>query len=77
MTDRTRDLYRSDNGDRWRLVRDDTGRVFVRHEANLSSGGAVTDIPLAEFLRGGMGPEQQELIRLIGSLVDRSPERPA
>jgi hypothetical protein len=37
---RTREIYRSANGDRWLLARDpDTGRVFVRHEPNLPSGG--------------------------------------
>jgi hypothetical protein len=67
----TRDLYRSPNGDRWLLVRDDTGRVLVRHEANLASGGTVTDTEIANFLgQGGVGPEKQELIRLIGSLAD-------
>jgi hypothetical protein len=67
----TKDLYRSPNGDRWLLVRDETGRVFVRHEANLPSGGTVTDLEVADFLgQGGLGPEKQELIRLIGSLAD-------
>ncbi len=67
----TRDLYRSANGDRWLLVRDDNGRVFVRHEANLASGGTVTDSEIADFLtQGGLGPEKQELLRLIGSLAD-------
>ena len=67
----TKDLYRSPNGDRWLLVRNDTGRVFVRHEANLASGGSVTDTEIAEFLsQGGFGPEKQELIRLIGSLAE-------
>ena len=67
----TRDLYRSANGDRWLLVRDDAGRVFVRHEANLASGGTVTDRELAEFLaQAGLGPEKQELLRLIGTLAD-------
>ena len=69
-----RELYRSANGDRWLLVRDDLGRVFVRHEANLPSGGNVTDSEMGDFLRhGGLGPEKQELLRLIGTLVeDRS-----
>ena len=67
----TRDLYRSANGDRWLLVRDNTGRVFVRHEANQASGGTVTDSEIAEFLtEGGLGPEKQELLRLIGSLAE-------
>jgi hypothetical protein len=45
--------------------------VFVRHEANLPAGGTVTDLEVAEFLgQGGLGPEKQELIRLIGTLAD-------
>ena len=67
----TRDLHRSANGDRWLLVRDDTGRTFVRHEANRASGGTVTNSEITEFLsRGGLGPEKQELLRLIGSLAE-------
>lgn len=69
----TRELYRSANGDRWLLARDN-GRVFVRHEANFASGGNVTDSEIGDFLcRGGLGPEKQELLRLVGTLVeDRS-----
>jgi hypothetical protein len=67
----SRQLYRSSNGDRWLLVREPaTGRVFVRHEANLASGGQVADTEIGNFLtEGGAGPEKQELLRLIGSLV--------
>jgi hypothetical protein len=52
-------LYQSPNSDRWRLARDPaTGRVFVRHEANLPSGGRVSEIELGAFLSaGGHGPE--------------------
>ena len=40
----TEDFYRSSNGVRWQLIRDtSSGRSFVRHEPNLSSGGRVTD----------------------------------
>ena len=47
----TQDFYRSSNGDRWQLVRDtDSGRSFVRHEPNLSSGGRITDTEVNEFL---------------------------
>ena len=67
----TRDLYRSANGDRWLLIRDDTGGAFVRHEANLASGGTVTDSEIGDFLsQDGLGPEKQELLRLIGSLAE-------
>jgi hypothetical protein len=69
---RTREIYRSaPNGDRWLLACDpETGRVFVRHEPNLSSGGQVADIEIGAFLIGtGSGPEKQELLRLISTLV--------
>jgi hypothetical protein len=72
MAVRTREIYRSaPEGDRWLLARDpDTGRVFVRHEPNLPSGGQVADIEIGAFLIGaGSGPEKQELLRLIGTLV--------
>lgn len=76
MTIQTRELYRSSNGDRWCLARDsDTGRVFIIHEPNLSSGGQDSTIELGAFLsRGGMGPEKQELLRLIGTLIEGGPD---
>ena len=71
----TRGLYRSPNGDRWSLVRDpDSGRVLVRHEPNLSSGGRASDIGVGDFLvRGGHGPQHRELLRLTGTLVEGGP----
>ena len=68
---RTREIYRSANGDRWLLACDpDTARVFVRHEPNLPSGGQVADIEIGAFLiAAGNGPEKQELLRMIGTLV--------
>jgi hypothetical protein len=69
----TRRLYSSPNGDRWLLVRD-RDRVFIRHQPNASSGGRTDDIEVGDFLsRGGHGPEKQELLRLIGSLVKDEP----
>ncbi|WP_249221372.1 hypothetical protein [Cupriavidus sp. KK10] len=48
MTQRARDLYQSSNGDRWSLVHDlDSGRVFIRHESNMPSGGQTSEIALA------------------------------
>lgn len=72
MAIRERQLYRSENGDQWLLIRDGgSGRVFVRHEPNLASGGQAVDIEIGAFLAGGgQGPEKQELMRLIGTLVD-------
>jgi hypothetical protein len=71
MPDRQREIYHSENRDKWFLCRDEDGRVFVLHKANLSSGGATTKIELGDFLgRGKAGPEHQALSRLIGTLVD-------
>src|SRR5258708_39760039 len=66
-----REIYHSENGDRWFLCRDEDERVFVLHKANVSSGGTATKIELGDFLgRGNAGPEHQALSRLIGRLVD-------
>jgi hypothetical protein len=66
----SRELYCSSNGDRWYLCRD-ADRVFVVHVPNVPSGGRVEELEIREFLaRGGGGPEHQELLRLIGTLVD-------
>ena len=64
MSNRQREIYHSENGDRWLLCRDDDGRAFVLHKANVSSGGTATKI------EGKAGPEHQALARLIGRLVD-------
>jgi hypothetical protein len=66
-----REIYHSENGDRWFLCRNDDGLAYVEHKANPSSGGKVTIIALGDFLgHGKAGPEHQALIRLIGSLVE-------
>lgn len=67
---KARELYSSPNGDRWYLIREPTGDLFIRHEANAAAGGSVEHIDLGVFLSAGRGPEQQELVRLIGTLVD-------
>jgi len=60
-------IYKSENGDSWRLFRDTaSGRALVRHKANPSSGGLVTDMDGEEFLsRGGSGPEYAALRALL------------
>ena len=66
----TRELYSSSNGDRWYLCRD-ADKVFVVHVPNVASGGKVENFAIGEFLAGGKsGPAHQELLRLIGTLVD-------
>ena len=63
------DFYRSSNGDRWQLICDTaSGRSFVRHEPNLSSGGRTTDTDVEEFLnRTGSSPENLALRELLDS----------
>jgi hypothetical protein len=41
----------------------------VRHQANASSGGQVTDIEIATFLSGPPHPEQKALLRVIGASI--------
>lgn len=66
-----KEFHLSSNGDRWFLDRDEATRHgLVVHQANEASGGTVTRLSVVDFLRSGHGPEQQELLRLIGSLAD-------
>ena len=67
---KVRKLYDSPNGGRWYLIRDPSGAVFIRHEANIAAGGNITHIEIAAFLSAGEGPEQQELLQLIGTLAE-------
>src|SRR5271154_5316961 len=70
-----RELYRSPNGDSWFLGREPAnGHVFVIHQPNAPSGGRLSRIEIGEFLGQGAGPEQQALLRLIGTLVEVSPD---
>ena len=75
MPIRKRELYRSANGDAWFLAREvETQSVFVRHEANPSSGARVTDIDIGAFLSAGQRhPQHEALLRLIGTLVEGNP----
>jgi hypothetical protein len=72
---KVRKLYDSPNGDRWYLILDPSGTVFIRHEASVASGGYVEHVDVATFLSRGVGPEQQELLRLVGTLVEQQPAR--
>lgn len=65
----SQDIYTSQNGDTWRLIRDAaSGRIYVRHEANRSSGGHVTEVEVQEFLsRAGSGPEYAAIRKLLGT----------
>jgi hypothetical protein len=73
MSDR-RVLYRSPNGDTWFIGREPmNGHAFIIHQPNAPSGGHLSHIELGEFLRDVKGPEQQVLLRLIGTLVEVPP----
>src|SRR5918996_1546059 len=70
----------TDANDSWFLGREPTnGHAFIIHQPNAPSGGRLSHIELGEFLRMGNGPEQQALLRLIGTLVEVPPyaERPS
>jgi len=63
-------FYTSSNGDTWFLGRDPVTHMdFVRHKANIPSGGHVTDIAIDAFLSGQRNAEHEALSGLIGSLV--------
>jgi len=68
-----RELYSSPNGDRWLLASEpESARVFVRHIPNMPSGGKATDIEIGAFLcERSYGPQHTELLRLIGTLVEK------
>jgi hypothetical protein len=73
MSDR-REIYRSPNGDSWFLGREpQNGHAFIIHQPNAPSGGRLSHLELGEFLRSGNGPEQQALLRLIGTMVEVPP----
>lgn len=75
----TQPIYRSANGDRWCLITDtSSGRRFVRHEANQSSGGHVTETDVEDFLSvGGSGPEFAALRNLIAQPPQASSPGPS
>jgi hypothetical protein len=75
MTEVVDDIYRSSNGDCWRLVREtSSGRQFVRHEPNPSSGGRMTDTDVDDFLSvHGSGPEYAALRRLLDRPAEIDP----
>jgi hypothetical protein len=64
-----RKIYQSENGDTWWLCRQGGG-VFVLHQANLPSGGAVSKLELDQFLMSGRNsPGKLALLDMIGELT--------
>jgi hypothetical protein len=73
MPNAMRELYRSSNGDRWSLIRDDpSGQVLILHEPNAASGGRPSRLEVGDFLvRDAHGPQHAELLRLIATLIGK------
>jgi hypothetical protein len=69
-----RELYSSPNGDRWHLCKDESGRVFVLHQANIPSGRQISQIELRDFLARACGPEQQASLQMIATLIESAPD---
>ncbi len=67
---KVRKFYSSPDGDRWYLIGDPSGAVFIRYEANFASGGHIEHVEIGAILSRSRGPEQQELLRLIATLVE-------
>jgi hypothetical protein len=66
MLVKTQHIYRSANGDRWSLITQAAGGKIVRHQANQTSGGQITDLAVADFVEiGGAGPEFAALQQLL------------
>ena len=65
-------IYESSNGDVWMLARDPVSKMpTVKHQPNVSSGGPASYTDIGKFLRvGAGGPEQEALLKLIGTLLD-------
>jgi hypothetical protein len=73
MPFKTREIYTSANGDRWSVgVESESGRVFVKHEANVPSGGHTSEFDIEEFLNGAPdSPEHQALMQLVRNEVGK------
>ena len=69
-----KELYYAPNGDHWTLCKDAAGKLIVRHQPNLASGGQPSEIEVDQFLsRGGQGPEYQALRKALTELRHGAP----
>jgi hypothetical protein len=62
-------FHNDENGD-WSLIRT-YGELVVRHE-RFGAERAIEHMSLGRFLSSQFGPEQQKLLYLIGTLLDRT-----
>jgi len=58
-------IYRSSNGDLWQLIRASGCGHLVRHTPDLSSGGAVSETSVEEFLAVNASGPEHEALRLL------------
>ena len=64
-----KELYNAPNGDHWALCKDVVGKLIVRHQPNLASGGQPSEIEVDQFLScDGQGPEYQALREALTEL---------
>ena len=80
MSYQSGELYRSaPNGDQWSLVQDtESGRVFIEHKPNVSSGGQTSQMEIGDFLaHGAHGREHRAHLHLIATLVEKTTYPPA
>ncbi|WP_233385894.1 hypothetical protein [Methylobacterium sp. C25] len=70
-----RELYQAASGETWYLGREPSnGRAFIIYQPGGPSGRQRSHVELGAFLSNGTEkPEQQALLRLIGTLVDIPP----
>lgn len=65
-----RQLYRGADGETWLLVKDQAGAPAIEHRS-ADPGAMPEHLGVTAFLAGRRpGPQQEELLRLIGTLVD-------
>jgi hypothetical protein len=78
MSISSQDIYRSANGDVWKLITDAESRwMIVRHVANKASGGQVTDTDVLAFLSvNGAGPEYAALRDILRKMGMNNPSTP-
>ena len=66
----TRLLYHGAGGEAWLLVKDEAGAPAIEHRS-AAPGAAADRLAVTAFLADrNPGPQQKELLRLIGTLVD-------
>ena len=70
---KARKLYERSSCDRWYLIRDPSGALFIHHVSNMASGGHVEHEEISAFMGRSADPEHQELLRLIGTPVEEHP----